>query len=185
MKERYEKVRTGRASDALESPDTTPIKNQDAEMADEQKQEVADADRKVERPNVIDLVSSELVPLPEVVATMTQVGHWVEDTLELEVLLRLMISLPIFGLTCPKATRRRRSMKPTCVPLFRKSMKAMAVDQALFGPLAWRLACKMFGGYAGTPWFGITSNQEMNCSLLISLIARLTQDFQFMLHQDH
>eukprot|EP00439_Symbiodinium_sp_Y106_P074378 s3594_g14.t1 len=113
MKERYEKVRTGRASDALESPDTTPLKNQDAEMADEQKQEVADADRKVERPNVIDLVSSELVPLPEVVATMTQVGHWVEDT---------------------------------------KSMKAMAVDQALFGPLAWRLACKMFGGYAGTPW---------------------------------
>ena len=64
MKERYEKVRTGHASDALEGPDTTPLENRDAEVADEQNRDVADADRKVERPNVIDPVSSKLVPLP-------------------------------------------------------------------------------------------------------------------------
>ena len=63
MKDRYERVRTGH--DALEGPDTTPLENQDAELADEQKADIADADRKVERPHVIDPVSGKLVPIPE------------------------------------------------------------------------------------------------------------------------
>ena len=65
MKDRYERVRTGHATDALEGPDTTPLENQDAELADEQMADIADADRKVERPYVIDPVSGKLVPIPE------------------------------------------------------------------------------------------------------------------------
>ena len=34
-------------------------------LADEQKADIADADRKVERPHVIDPVSGKLVPIPE------------------------------------------------------------------------------------------------------------------------
>ena len=115
MKDRYEKVRTGHATDALEGPYTTPLENQDAELAEEQKAEIANADRKVERPNVIDPASGKLVPLPEggrfydSGGTLGRRYGGTRGSTKPD-------DIPSHcGSTCPKVRRRRLLMKPTCM----------------------------------------------------------------------
>ena len=65
MKERYERVRAGHATDALDCPGAQSLENQDAEPSDEQAAEIEDASRKVEQPMVIDPAPGKSIPLPE------------------------------------------------------------------------------------------------------------------------
>ena len=63
MRERYEKVQQGLATDALEGPVSQSLTNQDAEPALEQ--DSVDADRKDEPSLVIDPKSGKMIPIPE------------------------------------------------------------------------------------------------------------------------